>query len=287
MQLSKDSKVLIVGLGLMGGSYADALTSKGYTVGAIDINAESIKYALEHKIISSGKIENDSEYISQFDIIIFAVYPHVILNWIKENQQSIKQNAVLTDVTGVKSCFIYDAQKLLRSDLEFIAAHPMAGREFSGVQYATKDIFTNANFIITPTKTNTQPAIDFAKQFGTELGVKNISTLSPEAHDEMIAFLSQLAHCIAVSLMTCRDSESFIYYTGDSFRDLTRIANINDEMWSELFLLNQKELLTQMKYFKKQFNKLYKYIKNGKKEKIKKMMKVSTARRISFDKKQS
>ncbi|MCQ2582972.1 MAG: prephenate dehydrogenase [Treponema sp.] len=284
MQFNENTKILIVGLGLMGGSYADALSSQGYTVGAIDTNAESIKYALEHKIIASGKSENDGEYISGFDLIIFAVYPHVILNWIEENQKYIKKGTLLTDVTGVKSCFIYDLQKILSDDLEFIGAHPMAGRESSGVQNATKDIFKNANYIITPTEKNSQQAIETCRQLGSVIGSKTISELTPEAHDEMIGFLSQLTHCIAVSLMTCRDSESFTKYTGDSFRDLTRIAKINDEMWSELFLLNQKELLTQMDHFGKQFKKLYKLIKRRNKEEIRKIMKESTSRRIKFDK---
>lgn len=284
MTFNENSKILIVGLGLMGGSYAQAFTSLGYKVGAIDTNPESIKYALENNIISEGQTQTTKEFISDYDIIVFAVYPHVILDWIKNYQDFLKKDALITDVTGVKSCFIYDAQKLLRYDLEFIAAHPMAGRETSGVQNAKKEIFVNANFLITPTKKNSDNAIEIARKMGELLGAKTISVLSPEQHDEMIAYLSQLTHCIAVSLMTCRESESYAAFTGDSFRDLTRIAKINDEMWSELFLLNQKELLTQMKLFRKQFKKLYKAIKDNDKEGIREILKLSTSKRIRFDK---
>lgn len=284
MIFSKDTKILIVGLGLMGGSYAQAFTDLGFTVGATDPNEDSIKWALENKIIESGNNFVSEDYIKDFDLIIFAVYPHIIIDWLKKYQHLIKKNALLTDVTGVKSCFIYDAQKILRRDLEFIGAHPMAGRESSGVHNAKKEIFKNANFIITPTNENTIEAIEVSKKMGELLGVKNISVLSPEKHDEMIAFLSQLAHCIAITLMTCRDSESFAAFTGDSFRDLTRIAKINDEMWSELFLLNEKELLKQMKFFKSKFNWLYKNIKHKNKANLRRMMKESTSKRINFDK---
>lgn len=283
--INSDSKILIVGLGLMGGSYAEAFSSLGYNVSAIDVNEESLAFALDKKWIVEGRTVADAEFLKIFDLIVFAVYPHVILDWVKNNQQYFKKGCILTDVTGVKSCFIYELQNLLREDLEFIGAHPMAGREVSGCKNARKEIFKGANFIITPTLNNTEKAINLCKQIGNEFGFGYIAILTPERHDEMIAFLSQLTHCIAVTLMTCRDSESFTAYTGDSFRDLTRIAKINDEMWSELFLLNRKELMKQMKFFKKQFNKLYRLI--GKKDRngIRKMLKESTLKKVCFDKK--
>ncbi len=278
-----DEKILIVGLGLMGGSYAQALTAKGFEVGAIDISEKAVGYALDNGIISHGTTHADAEYLSQFDIIIFSLYPHTFVDWIEKNQHFLKKGAMLTDVTGVKSCIVYKIQDILRDDLEFIAAHPMAGRESSGVENARREIFEGANYIVTPTEKNTPQAIEKCKHLGEILGFARITELTPEKHDEMIGFLSQLTHCIAVSLMTCRDTAHFIDYTGDSFRDLTRIAKINDEMWSELFLANRDVLLEQMELFEAQFAGLKKCIADGDRDKIRDMMRLSTMRREQFD----
>lgn len=283
MKFDKDTKILIVGLGLIGGSYAEALSSGGYEVGAIDCNTDSIAFALEKGWISSGRADTDGEYIGKFDLIVFALYPHIFIDWIKQNQRFIRPGALLTDVTGVKCSVVYEVQKLLRSDLEFIGAHPMAGREVSGVRNAKKEIFTDANYIVTPTESNTLEAIAACKALGRAIGFKNISTLTPEKHDEIVGFLSHLTHCIAVALMISKESEHMCEYTGDSFRDLTRIAKINDVMWSELFMLNKTELLAQMKLFEAAFDRLRISIEQDDTEALREMMRLSAKRREYFD----
>lgn len=283
MKFDKDTKILIVGLGLIGGSYAEALSSGGYEVGAIDCNADSIAFALEKGWISSGRADTDGEYIGKFDLIVFALYPHIFIDWIKQNQRFIRPDALLTDVTGVKCSVVYEVQKLLRSDLEFIGAHPMAGREVSGVRNAKKEIFTDANYIVTPTESNTLEAIAACKALGRAIGFKNISTLTPEKHDEIVGFLSHLTHCIAVALMISKESEHMCEYTGDSFRDLTRIAKINDVMWSELFMLNKTELLAQMKLFEAAFDRLRISIEQDDTDALREMMRLSAKRREYFD----
>ena len=283
MNFDKDTKILIVGLGLIGGSYAQGLSEAGFEVGAIDRKQASIDFALEHGFIKHGRTGADPDYIKDFDLLVFALYPHIFINWIKENQQYIKSGALLTDVTGVKSGLAEEIQSVLRPDLEFIGAHPMAGREVSGVENADSKIFVGANYIVTPTEKNSKEAIGVCKRLGKVLGVKMISELTPEKHDEMIGFLSQMTHCIAISLMVCKDAAEMAEYTGDSFRDLTRIAKINDEMWSELFLINKKELVAQMELFEKHFEKLKKSIEDGDRETMREMMRLSTARRKFFD----
>ncbi len=284
MKIINDVKFLIVGLGLIGGSYAQALTDLGYEVGAITRSKETIEYAMENKLIAHGTTEVSKEYVSQFDVVVFALYPKVFVKWIQDYQHYFKSGAILTDVTGVKCPLVYDIQAMLRDDVEFVGAHPMAGKEVYGVQNADKGIFRNANYIVTPTSKNTKEAINEVKQLGKILGFKTIAELSPEKHDEMIGFLSQLTHCIAISLMTCKESEHLVDYTGDSFRDLTRIAKINDEMWSELFLLNKAELISQMDLFLDKFTLLRNSIESEDKEQIKDIMKLSTKRRKYFDK---
>ena len=278
-------KILIVGLGLLGGSYARALKRFGFHISAITKEQSSIDYALKEQLIDEGSTELNARIIGDADLVVFALYPKVFVEWIEKYQKFLKPGALLTDVTGVKASVVYKIQEMLRPDVEFIAAHPMAGKEVYGVQNSDPKIFHGANYIVTPTEKNTESAIRDCLELGRLMGFNNVSVLSPEKHDEMIGFVSQLTHCIAVSLMNCYDGEKLQDYTGDSFRDLTRIARINDEMWSELFLLNKETLLDQMDKFLAEFEKLRKTLETGDRETMREMMKVSTARRALFDKK--
>ena len=284
MKLDQNTRFLIVGLGLLGGSYAKALKKQGCTVEAVTRSQDSIDYALEQGIIDGGAAFPDPDIIGRADVVVLALYPEVLLGWVKENQQYFKPGALITDVTGVKGCVVYDLQAMLRQDVEFIAAHPMAGRETLGVRNADDGIFRGANYIVTPTDKNTPQAIEVCEQLGRMLGFARISRLSPQDHDRMIGFVSQLTHCIAVTLMTCNDIEHLERYTGDSFRDLTRIAKINDEMWSQLFLANRPALLEQMDQFSAQFQKLRDQLAAGDTQAMRDMMRRSTLRRKAIEK---
>ena len=285
MIVDTSKKILIVGLGLLGGSYARVLKRFGFHISAITIDEESINYALSEGIIDEGKAEIDEKIIGNADLVIFALYPHVFVEWIEQNQHLLKSGALITDVTGVKRSIVYKIQDMLRSDVEFIAAHPMAGREVSGVKNSTDRMFIGANYIVTPTEKNTPEAIETCVELGRLLGFSNVATLTPEEHDEMIGFLSQLTHCIAITLMTCNDKENMEKFTGDSFRDLTRIARINDLMWSELFIENKDVLIDQMTMFINKFNELKAMLESEDIEGMRAMMRHSTERRALFDKK--
>ena len=283
MKWISEESILIVGLGLIGGSYARALKRLGFHVAAIDINQESIDYALENGIIDEGYTTVEPAVVSNADAVVFGLYPTVFKEWIAQYQQFLKPGAMLTDVTGVKSCVVYDIQDMLRPDVEFIAAHPMAGKEVYGVQNSDEHIFHDANYIVVPTEKNTPEAIEWCRSLGMILGFNHIAVLSPEKHDEMIGFVSQLTHIIAVSLMECSDDHSLVDYTGDSFRDLTRIARINDKMWSELFMMNKKELLAQMDRFISVFQDFRNMLASDDVEGMRAAMRVSTERRAWFD----
>ena len=285
MQWISKGNILIVGLGLMGGSYARALSRLGYHVAAVDTREQAISYALREGIIEEGDISVNSYLVSEADAVIFGLYPKVFKEWIREHQHLFRPGTMITDVTGVKSSVVYDIQEILRPDVEFIAAHPMAGREVYGVENSDDRMFHGANYIVTPTKKNTPEAVEWAKDLGRILGFRKISVLSPEEHDEMIAFVSQLTHCIAVSLMTCSDNHHLVDYTGDSFRDLTRIARINDSMWSELFLMNKEPLLEKMDRFLEEFREFRDMLAADDKEGMQEKMRLSTERRAWFDKK--
>lgn len=285
MIVDVSKKILIVGLGLLGGSYAKVLKRFGFHIGAITLEQSSIDYALREGLIDEGSTIPDERMIGEADLVIFALYPHVFVEWIEGNQHLLKSGALITDVTGVKRSIVYRIQEMLRPDVEFIAAHPMAGREVSGVENSTDKMFVGANYIVTPTDKNTPEAIQTCMELGRLLGFSNVTTLSPEEHDEMIGFLSQLTHCIAVTLMTCNDKENMEKFTGDSFRDLTRIARINDIMWSELFVANKDILLEQMTLFINKFSELKTMLETEDIDGMRAMMRYSTERRALFDKK--
>lgn len=284
MKFDKDTNILIVGLGVIGGGYAASLTEKGYRVRCITKNQEDIDFALSHGMIEYGTVEVDENLIKQSELIIFALYPTIFVEWIEKYQHLFTKGTLITDVTGVKGQVVDKVQSILRSDIEFIAAHPMAGRERSGVEFSDPKVFIGANYIVTPTEKNTREAIDICKRLGEELGFAKISELSPREHDEMIAFLSQLTHCIAVVLMNCNTTPNLEKYTGDSFRELTRIAKINDRMWSELFLMNKDALLSEMDAFIEEFTLFRNLLNEGNVELMREKMRTSTLRRSLFDK---
>ncbi len=275
-------KILIVGLGLIGGSYAARLSSFGLIPSAIDIDQESLQYASE-----KGYIKEDGktaiEKISNANLIILGLYPSLVVKWIEENQKYFLANTIITDVTGIKKPIVEEVNNILRTDCEFIASHPMAGREVSGVRNAHPDLFLKANFIITPYN-NTPKAIELLNQLGNVLGCKHIEILSIDSHDEIIGFLSQLPHAIAIALMNSHEASNYIKYTGDSFRDLTRIAKINESLWSELFLMNKEYLIMEIDNFIKALEVIKQDVSSNDKTHLEMMMIEATSKRKLFDK---
>lgn len=286
MELFQNNRVLIVGLGLIGGSYAKALKKAGVTVTAITRSQESIDYALEEGIIDEGTSKEGTELIQKAGGIVIALYPGLVKQWIEEHQQWFTPGIRITDVTGIKGCVVGQVQEILRPDVEFISAHPMAGREVYGVRNSDERIFHGANYLVVPSEKNTQEAITWCENLGKVLGFHSVTVLSPKEHDKMIAYVSQLTHCIAIALMTCNNNEHLVECTGDSFRDLTRIARINENMWSELFFKNKEELLHAMDIFISEMDVLRELIRTEDVEGLKDKMRLSTSRRALFDKPQ-
>ena len=282
--MNKDKIFLIIGLGLLGGSYAQALKKEGYTVTALDIDPEAVRYALDSNLIDRGSSVYDSELVAEADYIIFGLYPHAFIHWIEEHPHCFKKNALISDVTGVKGQVVETIQSMLDPDVEFIACHPMAGREVSGVRHADCSLFEPANFIITPTKNNTEQAIQWARKLGETLHFHHIAVLSIQEHDEMIGFLSQLTHVIAVTLMNTSDKAHLVDYTGDSFRDLTRIAKINENLWTELFLMNKQNLVREIDEFSAELTHFRNVLQEEDQEEMKRLFRQSTERRKRFDK---
>lgn len=270
-------KITVVGLGVIGGSFVKALKGKGYEVYGIDTNQQTLDMAKEEGCIIEGYLDG-KDIIPETDLTIICLYPSLVLDFIKNNQ--FKPGSIVTDAVGIKSYFLREALSIIPDDVEYISIHPMAGREKKGYQYASKQVFENANFIIVYHYDNKKSTIDFVQEFSKQLGFRSVKIMSPEAHDEIISFTSQLPHCLAVALMNSDDQKYETgKYIGDSFRDLTRIANINEDLWDELFMNNKQYLLASIERFEEQLDILKNAIRDNDDETLKAAFRKSTKRR--------
>ena len=277
-------KILIVGLGLIGGAYAKGLTEAGYEVYGSNHRQAAIDFALKNKYIKDGDID-PKKFIKDMDMIVLATYPSHILNFLRENKDCFTENLLITDVTGVKSNYIEYATKFAKP-ATYLAHHPMAGREKKGIEYAHEVVFKKANFIITPIEgiNYDQKHIDNLRRIGEALSFKNISILDTKSHDFMIGYTSQLAHAIAVALVNSDTKPDTKLFIGDSYRDLTRIAMINEVLWTELFFENSDFLIKNIDIFIEELTKIKDSIKNKDSEKLKELFKKSTMIRSEMEK---
>lgn len=269
--------ITVVGLGVIGGSYVQALKGLGHVVYGIDKDIETLEKAKKDGCIQEGYTDGH-EIIEKSDLTIICLYPSLVLDFIKTHQ--FKKGSIVTDVVGIKSYFLQQAFEIIDPSVEYVSGHPMAGREKKGYDYASKEVFQNANYIVIQHPNNNLDKIEWMCQFVSQLGFKSVKIMSPESHDEIISFTSQLPHMIAVALMNS-DNQKYDTgkYIGDSFRDLTRIANINADLWSELFLNNKEYLLTSMEQFEKQFDLLKQALFTNDEDSLKDMFHESSKRR--------
>lgn len=272
--------IVIIGLGVIGGGYAMALREAGYTeVYGVDSNITTLEKAKALGIIKEGCITGES-VIPKADLIILAVYPDLVKDFIRKNIKLFKDGLIITDVTGIKEPFIEEVTEILPENIDFVFGHPMAGREKKGIDYATNSVFKGANYLITVTQKNKEKNIELIQELAYKMGFKKVKKISPKYHDEMIAFTSQLPHALAVALINSdiegRDTGSFI---GDSYRELTRIANINETLWSELFLGNKNNLIASIENFQRELESIKECIKNDNKDGLEKLFVKSTKRR--------
>lgn len=273
-------KIVVVGLGVIGGSFTMALKETGYNdVYGIDTNTETLEKAKKLSLIKEG-FTSGEEIVKSADLIIMSLYPRLVEKFIIDNKDNFKDGAIITDVTGIKKMFVENIVNILPSNIDFVFGHPMAGREKKGIDFATSEVFKGANYILTPVDRNKEENLKLIEDLAYKIGFKRVRRITPEYHDEMIGFTSQLPHALAVALVNSdiegRDTGSFI---GDSYRDLTRIANINEDLWSELFLGNKENLLKSIEDFETELDKIKDAVKDDDKESLKKLFIKSTKRR--------
>lgn len=282
----KDKNILIVGLGVVGGSYAMALTAAGYkNVYAVNRSEASLKKAVQAGIVKGGSV-NIEDFAAKADIAVIAVYPTGAEECARKLGALMKKGGLITDVLGIKRYYSEKISAVLPDYIDYVPAHPMAGREKRGLDYASADVLKGANFIITPITRSTPGGIEAVKTLACDMGFGKIRTLTPEEHDRVIAYTSQLPHALAVSLINSDEEDSSTGdFIGDSFRDLTRIAEINADLWQELFIGNGENLIAAIDMFTAQLSAIRKAVEEKDRESLVKQFEKSSARRHSLIKK--
>ncbi|MDY4920941.1 MAG: prephenate dehydrogenase [Phascolarctobacterium sp.] len=276
----KELSFAIVGLGLIGGSYAKALRKLGAKkIIGVERSEATLVQALELGIIDLGMTNADTR-LKEADVVICAIYPEAIASFIKSNVANFKSDVLITDVAGIKNNMIADVQAHLTPGMEFISGHPMAGRQSSGLGMAEAEIFHNANYIIVPEEGNTPAAIEWLETFARALGCKSTVRVTPEEHDRTIAFTSNLPHVTAVALMDSASyNEKTKYFVAGSFKDGTRVADINPELWCALFLANKEKVADEIDKYMEQLELWRTALRAGDGETLKELMRTSAARR--------
>ncbi len=274
--------ITIVGLGLIGGSLAKAL--KGYpdvTVYGINHRKSVVDMAIADRVIANGA-ETEDEILEKSDMVVLCLYPSLCVEFVKNHINHFKKGALLTDVCGIKEKFVKDINAVIRPDMEFVGAHPMAGREVYGYVNSLPTLFNNCNFLITPTPDNTEKAIAEIEKMAKYIGAKKIVRISPHDHDEMIAYTSQLMHVIAVALCDNKHIEIASSFSAGSLRDCTRVAVINEILWSELFIENKDALCILIEEMKESLERIETAIKNEDYDTLKSIMKHATEAKLKY-----
>jgi prephenate dehydrogenase len=276
----RDLTFAIVGLGLIGGSYAKALRNlKVRKILGMDISHGIARACLNANMIDEV-IEADGNNLKEADVIICSVYPEAIVGFVRQNVQNFAEGMLMTDATGVKGTMPHDIQALLPESCEFISGHPMAGRQGSGLGMSDAAIFNNSNYIIVPTEKNTPEAVRWLEEFAKALGCARSVKVSTEDHDKIIAYTSDLPHITAVALVNSASyNENTQYFIAGGFRDATRVADINPDLWSDLFLSNRANVIAEIENYQKQLERWKKAIEDNDRETLKEIMREAGPRR--------
>ena len=238
--------VAVIGLGLMGGSFAMRLKELGAAVIGINRTLSMAEAALRQGIVDSIDISD----LKHADIVIFCTPAKATLAFVKDHLPDFRSNAIMTDIAGVKGNLADDIRQILPLGMDFISSHPMCGHEGEGLSRADPDIFRGANYILLPDKTNRPESVELLRNMALALGCRHVPSITPEEHDRHIAYTSDLTHVLAAALINSPSlKEDTKYFTGGSFRDETRVADINSPLWTDLFLANRENLLLEIDRF--------------------------------------
>lgn len=266
--MESDFKIAVIGLGIIGGSTAYALRGfRSGTVVGCDTNAETREMALSSGAVSET-YENAGDAIENADLIVLATYPDGIVKTVAENKDRFKKGAVITDVCGVKTAISAEMAKALPDGVDYVGGHPMAGKEVDGFANASADMFEGCGFIITPIEGSRTESVELVREMAEYIGAARIAVAEPELHDSTIAYTSDLMHIAASALCLDFHENMSLAYTAGAFRDCTRIALINPQLWTELFMANAQNTVAEIDKFINSLSQLRDSIADGDEERL-------------------
>lgn len=254
--------IAIAGLGLIGGSFCKALSNRtDHNIWGFDINSDVTKKALSEKSIS--RILSPQDF-RDADILLICLHPEISIKFLNENLSFFKEGTIVADVCGVKTRIVNEMSQMCRShNLRYVGTHPMAGREFGGYDHSVENLYDNRSFIITPVDDTDTDALETVKSLAVSVGFSKIVTASPAEHDKTIAYTSQLAHIVSSAYVKSPSIENEAGFTAGSFQDMTRIATVNEHMWTDLFMQNREPLLAELETLINNLEKYKEALKNS------------------------
>lgn len=270
--------IVIVGLGLIGGSMARALRGfEDFDIIGLDVSQPTLRFALENNIIDRAETD-PVKALAQGDLVFLCLHPQGIVDFLGAHRDHFKDGAMVTDVCGVKGA-VLEAAKALPSTVSFVGGHPMAGRETSGIQNSLSNMFQNAHYILTPNEQSSPEHIALMERVAKHVGCADVVRTTPEEHDAIIAYTSQMMHIIAVAV--CDDESLFRYqgFEGDSFRGCTRVAALDVPLWTQLFSMNAGALCSALEHLEGNLRDYRLAVQSGDTEALARRLAVSAARK--------
>ncbi len=273
----------LVGLGLIGGSLGRAIVSKTeHTVFGLDIDQKSMKLG---ELVKAYHKPLKKENLKEIDLLVVALYQGTAIKVINEYISRLKKGAIVMDIAGNKRTMCEFMKKLAENypNLEFISSHPMAGREFSGIKHSTANLFERASMILSPVKADIR-TVKAIKELSLKIGFSKVVISSPEEHDKIIAFTSQLAHVISSSYIKSPTAEGFLGFSAGSFRDMTRVARLSPKMWTELMLDNKDNLTKEIDYLIKNLTDYKEALEREDEKGLYDLLEEGNQRKLEFEK---
>lgn len=264
--------IAVIGLGLIGGSFCKAISKRTeHSCFGIDINTNTISSAIEQGAIKKSITPTE---LKDMDFVIVSLHPQQTIEFVIENADNFKPNSIIIDTCGVKTEIVQKATELLaKNNVQFLGCHPMAGREFSGFDYSLETLFDNASFIITPSEFASEKLSEDIKQFALSLGFKKVVITTPTEHDRVIAFTSQLAHIVSNAYIKSPSLQKQSGFSAGSFLDLTRVAQLNENMWTSLFMMNKEPLIFEIDTIINNLNQYRQAMMDDDDDKLKQLLK--------------
>lgn len=261
----------VVGLGLIGGSIAKAIKyNTDNKVIGFDIDENVI---LKARLLGAIDEEMTEQKISGCDIIITGLYPNDTKKYITDNAQKFKKGAIVLDTCGVKEYVCDDMYRVARENgFTFIGTHPMAGLHLSGFEHSKVTMFSNASMLLVPSADTGINELEIVRKLFSAIGFTNIQNTTPEEHDRIIAFTSQLAHVVSNAYVKSPSAKLHKGFSAGSYKDLTRVAKLNEVMWTELFLENRENLIFEIDTIIENLTEYSKALKENNADELEKLL---------------